>query len=198
LWRLIVTLHLLFHLVLGEKALVPRCVIVVREELGQEKVHVLPWLAVLVAAPLSGCVVAGRMHLGKVLYVYVVASAFGLHALAFVTSGHSVTMTDCWRLPTVLARLKTVVSHAKHFTSEGLGHNCLPRLSGRGRQTPSPMGTSARWVSNGVTSVRLVANDVMAGVQAGNGFFEAHRAVVDIRSVLVLATRVVTLHRLHV
>jgi len=191
------TLHLLFHLVLGDKALVPRCVVVVREELGQEQVHVLPWLAGLVA-PLSGCVVAGRMHMGEVLYVDVVSRAFRLYALAFITTKISVTMTDCWRLHAVLACLKTVVSHAEHFTSKGLGHDGLPRLSGHGCQTPSSMGTSTRWISNGVAGVRLVANDVVTAVQTCNGFFEAHRAVVDIRSVLVLATRVATLHWLQV
>ena len=73
------TLHFLFQLVvLGEKALVPRCVIV-WEELGQEKVHIRPWLASWVAH-LSGCVVVGCMHMGKVLYVDVVARAFRLHA----------------------------------------------------------------------------------------------------------------------
>ena len=107
------------------------------------------------------------------------------------------TLTNCWHLPTVLARLKTVVSHVKHFTSKGLCHDGLPRLSGHGRQTPSPIRTSTRWVSNGVTSVGLVANDVVAGVQIGNGFLEAHRAVVNIRSVLLLATREVPLHWLH-
>ena len=59
--------------------------------------------------------------------------------------------------------------------------------------------TSTRWVSDSMTSVRLVSDGVVeARVQVLNRFLKVHRAVVDIRGVLMLAILKISLQRLHV
>lgn len=57
LWRLalVMALDLLFVLVLSNKALVPRSVVVVREKLSQEKVHIRTSLSVLADTAVVSC-----------------------------------------------------------------------------------------------------------------------------------------------
>ena len=53
-WRgHVVTLDLLLHFVLANEVLVPSCVVVVWEELGQQQIHVLATLAVALRATRS-------------------------------------------------------------------------------------------------------------------------------------------------
>ena len=135
------TLHLLLHLVLPDKALVPSRVVVVGEELGQQEVHVGSSAAIL--AVRAAGVTASRLrvvcrvgHLGEVLNVYRVVRcllrAVKLDATAFLTDEviDAVMVSRCV-LAVVMAslRFQAVVSHAEHLTREGVRHDRLARLT---------------------------------------------------------------------
>ena len=126
-------LPLLLELVLPDQTLVPRRVVVVREELRQQQVHVgsalrRAWLP-------SSCVprllrIAGRIgHLGEILDVYAATALLRVvldaRALLVDQIVDAVVPRRAVRDVLTSLSLKAVVSHAEHLASEGVSHDGL-------------------------------------------------------------------------
>ena len=126
----IVALDLLLQLVLPYQILVPCGVIVIREELGQQKIHIgallrrpIIWLqlSVLIWLGLWGVrirVVVAQIEAVQVLSVAVLDAATLLAYHVVVDSR-------------VLVGLQALVAHREHLSGEGLGHDRLAALACR-------------------------------------------------------------------
>lgn len=126
-------LPFLLLLVLPNQALVPGCVVVVREELSQQQVHVWSTLSVWSRSrPVPSLSAACRIsQLSEVLNVYVVCLRVMLHAPTLLANQIVNSLLAMRVVPIVLGLgFETIVSHAEHLARKGVGHDSLARLAG--------------------------------------------------------------------
>ena len=79
-----------------------------------------------------------------------------LHAPALLAN----EVTHCSAV--VLISLQAVVTHAKHFASEGLGHDSLPALSSGLRQDSAGPHIGIDWLAHSVRCIRLLHGVIAA------------------------------------
>ena len=130
-WRLayVVAFNFLFHLVLllAYQTLVPRSVVIIREKLGQEKIHVGILRILALDNRLTGLITASICDLSEILNVYIIVHLIMWHTVTFflcLVADALMTLRIVTCLSTTIC-LEAIVSHAKHLSSEGLRHYLL-------------------------------------------------------------------------
>ena len=172
----------------------PRCVVVVWEELGQQKVHVGPTGTLTVW---DSAVNASRLrivciHLCEVLNVdWIVVclwAAIELDAPTLLTNEvvNSVWMS-LWTMAVGMASssFQTIISHAKHFASKSVSHDRLAWLTCNLRDNTRATDVLTI-IANGVRRFRLLSHGLWKCTRS-DCIFQIHGPIVNIRCIGLLS-----------